>query len=91
MRDEEPLVRSGTPSSDSFAVECLGTVNQLSTLNWAQLAKHMSLIPWIQQKVALHARGRGSNDLVLQACIFIFYRAVITAGHFRMEDEGGYR
>lgn len=69
MRDEEPLVRSGTPSSDSFAVECLGTVNQLGTLNWAQLAKHMSLIPWIQQKVALHARGRGSNDLVLQVVI----------------------
>uniref|UniRef100_A0A915BXZ0 Kinesin-associated protein 3 n=2 Tax=Parascaris TaxID=6254 RepID=A0A915BXZ0_PARUN len=69
MCDEESLVRSVTPSSDSFAVECLGTVNQLATLNWAQLAKHMSLIPWIQQKVALHTRGRGSNDLVLQVVI----------------------
>uniref|UniRef100_A0A914RV98 Uncharacterized protein n=1 Tax=Parascaris equorum TaxID=6256 RepID=A0A914RV98_PAREQ len=50
-------------------------VRSLATLNWAQLAKHMSLIPWIQQKVALHTRGRGSNDLVLQACVFIILKS----------------
>ncbi|KHN74989.1 Kinesin-associated protein 3 [Toxocara canis] len=67
--EEEHLARAGTPSNDSFAVEYLGTVNQLVAVNWAQLAEQLSLVPWIQRKLALHVKGRGSNDLLLQVVI----------------------
>ncbi|VDO65555.1 unnamed protein product [Onchocerca flexuosa] len=52
---------------DLFALECLGIVNQLTSVDWASLAEQVSLIPWIENN--LKGQLKSQSDLLLQVII----------------------
>lgn len=51
---------------DSFALECLGVVNQLNSVNWASLAQQTSLIPWITDNLKASKMAHSHTDQLLQ-------------------------
>lgn len=54
---------------DSFALECLGVVNQLDSVNWASLAQQTSLIPWITDNLKASKMAHSHTDQLLQVVI----------------------
>uniref|UniRef100_A0A8R1TZH0 Kinesin-associated protein 3 n=1 Tax=Onchocerca volvulus TaxID=6282 RepID=A0A8R1TZH0_ONCVO len=52
---------------DLFAFECLGIVNQLTSVDWALLAEQVSLIPWIENN--LKGQLKSQSDQLLQVII----------------------
>ncbi|KAM3722944.1 Kinesin-associated protein [Dirofilaria immitis] len=51
---------------DLFAFECLGIVNQLTSVDWASLAKQVPLIPWIENNLTGQLMVRSHADQLLQ-------------------------
>uniref|UniRef100_A0A1I8E9X8 Kinesin-associated protein 3 n=1 Tax=Wuchereria bancrofti TaxID=6293 RepID=A0A1I8E9X8_WUCBA len=54
---------------DSFALECLGIINQLTSVDWASLAEQVSLIPWIEDNLKGQLMVQSHADQLLQVII----------------------
>ncbi|VDK88244.1 unnamed protein product [Litomosoides sigmodontis] len=54
---------------DLFALECLGIVNQLTSVDWASLAEQVSLIPWIEDNLKKQITTQLHVDHLLQVVI----------------------
>lgn len=51
---------------DLFALECLGIINQLTSVDWALLAEQVSLIPWIEDNLKGPLMAQSHADQLLQ-------------------------
>ncbi|KAK6102101.1 Kinesin-associated protein (KAP) family protein [Brugia pahangi] len=54
---------------DSFALECLGIINQLTSVDWASLAEQVSLISWIEDNLKGQLMVQSHADQLLQVII----------------------
>uniref|UniRef100_A0A0N5AKS1 Kinesin-associated protein 3 n=1 Tax=Syphacia muris TaxID=451379 RepID=A0A0N5AKS1_9BILA len=53
-----------------YALDCLGTVNIISSLNWEELVESMSLVPWIQKVItSINKETKFPPDFILQVVI----------------------
>uniref|UniRef100_A0A0R3RIP0 Kinesin-associated protein 3 n=1 Tax=Elaeophora elaphi TaxID=1147741 RepID=A0A0R3RIP0_9BILA len=61
--------KKGKKEFDLFALECLGVVNQLTSVDWASLAEQVSLIPWIEDNLKGQIMTQSHTDQLLQVVI----------------------
>ncbi|KAL4003278.1 Kinesin-associated protein (KAP) family protein [Acanthocheilonema viteae] len=61
--------KKGKKELDLFALECLGIVNQLTSVDWASLAEQVSLIPWIEDNLKGQIMIQSRADQLLQVII----------------------
>ncbi|EFO23129.1 hypothetical protein LOAG_05355 [Loa loa] len=54
---------------DLFALECLGIINQLTSVDWASLAEQVSLIAWIEDNLKGQYMVQSHPDQLLQVVI----------------------